>query len=90
MTLHLKVLNGEEQKIITDLIALCGAENVELDYYKPFIEVKIGTTYRDDYMALFSEDHYGDGDYRILICEKKNHTNEVNIPLKFIDCIYSL
>lgn len=90
MTLHLRVLNGEEQKIITDLIALCGAENVELDYYNPFIEVKIDTTFRSDYMALFSEDHYGDGDYRICICERHNHDNEVNIPLKFIDCIYSL
>ena len=90
MTLHLRVLDGEEQKIITDLIALCGAENVKLDYYKPFIEVKIDTTFRDDFMALFSEKHYLDGDYRICICKRDNHDEEVDIPLKFIDCIYSL
>ena len=90
MTLHLRVLEGEEQKIITDLIALCGAENVELDYYKVFIEVKIDTTFRSDYMALFSEKHYLAGDYRVCICKRDNQDEEVDIPLKLIDCIYSL
>lgn len=90
MTLHLKVLNGEEQKIITDLIALCGAENVKLDYYKVFIDIHIDTSFDSNYLALFSEAHYGCEDYRLSVYEKANHDNDVSIPLKFIDCIYSL
>ena len=90
MNLHLRVLDGEEQKIIADLIALCGADKVELDYYKPFIEVKIETTYKSGFCAYFSEDHYLDGDYRILLFKTSNHEEQVIIPLKFIDCIYSL
>ena len=90
MTLHLRVLDGEEQKIIADLIALCGTENVKLDYYKPFIDVQIETTYESGFCALFSEAHYLRGDYRILFFKTSNTQEQVSIPLKFIDCIYSL
>lgn len=91
MTLHLKVLDGEEQKIITDLIALCGAENVKMKYYgDTFVDVYIETTYESGFCAFFSEACYGEGDYRISLFKSSNHAEEVSIPLKFIDCVYSL
>lgn len=91
MTLHLRVLDGEEQKIITDLIALCGGENVETKYYgHAFVDVSIETTWRSGFCAMFSEAHYLEGDYRICLFKSSNHKEQVSIPLKFIDCIYSL
>ena len=91
MTLHLRVLDGEEQKIITDLIALCGAENVETKYYgDTFVDIRIATSYNSGFCAFFSEAHYLQGDYRIILFKSSNHEEAVSIPLKFIDCIYSL
>ena len=89
MTLHLRVLDGEEQKIIEELRCFCG-ENIKVVNYTNFYDIHICTKYESGFSALFSEKHYLDGDYRLLLFKREDHTKEVSIPLKFIDCIYSL
>ena len=89
MKLHLKVLEGEEQNIITELNALCG-ENIKLDPYEHFIDVEIETTYESGLCAIFSEKHYLKGDYRIVLFKGANRDEQVEIPLKFIDCLFGL
>ena len=89
MTLYLRVLDGEEQKIIEELRCLCG-ENIKVVKYSCFYDIHICTNYESGFCALLSEAHYLRGDYRILLFKTSDDKEQVSIPLKFIDCIYSL
>lgn len=89
MELHLRYLEGEEQKVIADLIHLCG-DKIKLEPYSYFVVVKIETTYESGLNALFAEKHLFDGDYRIVVFKREDHKQEVDIPLKFIDCLFGL
>ena len=86
----MKVLEGEEQKIIADLIDLCGEDNVEVIAYKNFLSLEINTSFESGLCAIFSEKHYLLEDYRICVYKNNNHDEQVEIPLKFIDCLFGL
>ena len=88
MKAHLKNIEGV-MPIVSQLRVLCG-ENIKIKPLENFIEIEIDTRFESRIGAIFSEEGYETGNYRICVYNRDQHENEVNIPLKFIDCLFGL
>ena len=88
MKAHLKNIEGV-MPIVSQLRVLCG-EHIEVNTFSNFIQVEIKTGLESHIGAIFSEEGYETGNYRICVYDRNEHENEINIPLKFIDCLFGL
>lgn len=84
---HLKVITGTIA-LIEKLEEFCKG-NIKVDEYHTFFSVIIDKEALN-YGCLFNEEKYSYGNYGVTIFDRDNFSNEIFIPVKFIDCIYSL
>ena len=84
---HLKVVTGTIE-LIEALKEFCG-EDLEVEEYHTFFDIQLSTDI-DHLGCYFTENSYGSKDYGIMLYNRKDHDEDYFIPLKYIDCIYSL
>lgn len=89
MHIHLKTITGFK-KILEDLTNLTEG-NIKIDDYRVFFDIELNTSYESHYLAIFSEEHYGDKDWCLRVWDNDiKEKSAVIIPVEFIDTIFRL